>query len=566
MSNKNNNKKEFIIDNKKEFLVTYPNDYFGALDNNMIISFFNTPDWLWCISKETGHESGDIHDHFHVYLKYRGPREKGFRARGKDAQFIWDIKLNLQQNENVVTKFNSKTWPLNKNGEKITMAHPNIKFKGDKFDANCKNSFKMLEYVTKQIKTLDEEHWKIWSNFNWKEELENLRNKYEKKTKKTKTISEEEMEFTCWLRDQIRQNQHLSKIEIKRKIMDNDLWNHLFMSKYLNYNKLINDIFKTKPNAKPIPYWGIYYIPYKLKEYLDYLNNWFKLWDEGKQPKGSRPKALFMSGCGSSGKSSIIACLGTFSYWCTIWNMNNWEGSASFNFFDDYDGSEDYKGNQINSNWSLLKPWIGGQAVATISGKYREPISIINDKPCVFISNKPFEERFPHDARKYWKDCGATIIDLGDKKLNKPFNLNGINRKTIGGFAEWVEYDTRSTYYYNTYIKKDEKGKKPEIEQNIEENIEKNIEKNNVDEDVESIPELQPKFDWLPEPPSEITEENDTVDHILLEEVENDIPAANSNVLGRLLKRCNPFASDSGTSSNSNKKSRKNINELFKLH
>ena len=90
------------------------------------------------------------------------------------------------------------------------------------------------------------------------------------------------MEFTCWLRDQVKNNPHLSKLEIKRKIMENDLFNYMFMSKYINYNKLINDIFKSKPTAKPIPYWGIYYIPYKLKEYLEYLNNWFKLWDEGK--------------------------------------------------------------------------------------------------------------------------------------------------------------------------------------------------------------------------------------------------------------------------------------------
>lgn len=560
MSVNENSKKEFIIDNKKEFLVTYPDNYFGSLEENMVITFFDSPDWLWCISKETGHENME-HDHFHVYLKYRGPREKGFRARGKNAQFIWDIKLNLENIE-IKNKFNSEIWPLNKRKEKITMAHPNIKFKGDKFDVNCKNSFKMLDYVTKQRKTIEEKDWKIWSNFDWKEELEKLKNKYEKNFTKKSTISEQEMEFTCWLRDQVRNNPRLSKIEIKRKIMDNDLYNHLFMSKYLNYNKLINDIFKSKPSAKPVPYWGTYYVPYKLKDYLDYLNNWFKLWDEEKQPKGSRPKALFLSGCGSSGKSSLISCLGTFSYWCTIWNMNNWEGSASFNFFDDYDGSEDYKGNQLNNNWSLLKPWIGGQSVATISGKYREPISIVNDKPCVFVSNKCFEDRFPSDARKYWHDCGATIIDLGDKKLNKPFNFNGIDRRTIGGFAEWVEYDTRSTYYYNKYIKKDKKGKKPEIEQSIEQNIEEN----SVDEDIESIPELPLKFDWLPEPPSEITEENDPVDHVLLEEAEEDIPAANSNVLGRLLKRCNPFASDSGTSSNSNKKSRKNINELFKLH
>jgi hypothetical protein len=202
-----------------------------------------------------------------------------------------------------------------------------------------------------------------------------------------------------------------------------------------NYNKLINDLFRNKPKSKPIPYWGNYWIPVELKDYLDYLNNWFELWSKKKQPIGSRPKPLYLSGCGSSGKSSLIACMGTFSYWCNVWNYNNWEGEASFNFFDDYDGSEDYKGNQVNSNWTIMKPWIGGQPSVTISGKYKEPETVDNDKPCVFVSNKTFEDRFPPDAREYWKDVGATIVELGKYRLNKTPFENGISRKTIGGFA-----------------------------------------------------------------------------------------------------------------------------------
>ena len=85
-------------------------------------------------------------------------------------------------------------------------------------------------------------------------------------------------------------------------------------------------------------------------------------------------------------------------------------------------------------------------------------------------------------------------------------------------------------------------------------------------EDVESIPELPSKFDWLPEPPSEITEENDPVDHILLEEAEEDIPAANSNVLGRLLNDATHLHQIVEHQAIQIKKSRKNINELFKLY
>ena len=37
------------------------------------------------------------------------------------------------------------------------MLIPNIKFKGDKTDPNCKNTYKMIDYVTKQRKEKEEE-------------------------------------------------------------------------------------------------------------------------------------------------------------------------------------------------------------------------------------------------------------------------------------------------------------------------------------------------------------------------------------------------------------------------
>ncbi|KAG4096163.1 hypothetical protein H8356DRAFT_1426541 [Neocallimastix lanati (nom. inval.)] len=474
--NTSNNNSDFIIDNKKEFLLTYGNDYWGALKIDNIRKLFNDGLWFYVISKETGHEVTD-HDHYHVYLKYIGPNKKGFRARGKNAQFIWDVPLTFD-NDTLKNKFNSDSWPLNKEKKKIIIGHPNIKFKGDKIDINCKNSFTMIDYVTKQRKDKDESDWIIVSNFDWQEELKKLKPNEKRSTSR---VNEEEFQFTCWIRDQIFQRQKATKKEIIRDILKNDNFNYLYMSKYNNYNKLINDLFRNKPKSKPIPYWGNYWIPVELKNYLDYLNNWFELWSKKKQPVGSRPKPLYLSGCGSSGKSSLIACMGTFSYWCNVWNYNNWEGEASFNFFDDYDGSEDYKGNQVNYNWTIMKPWIGGQPSVTISGKYKEPETVDNDKPCVFVSNKTFEDRFPPDAREYWKDVGATIVELGKYRLNKTPLENGISRKTIGGFAGWVQYNTKNTFYYNNFINKNEnknkdnsnktkKGKEPETD-NISNNL-----------------------------------------------------------------------------------------------
>lgn len=515
--------KQFYIKEKKEFLVTYPHDYFEALTSNMIINLFVTSgDWEYVLSKETGHESGDIHDHFHLYLKYIGKNKKGFTCRGKNASRIWDIQIN-PENANLPSGLQ---FPTDSIGNKLTYAHPNIKFKGDKTDPNCKNTFKMIDYVTKQRKEKEDIDLKIWSNFDW----ESLLSKLEKKKSGNISLKDKkdelEFEFCSWLRSLINENKELTKNEVIKEIMNNDEFYLTYMTKFINYNSLINAVFKEKPNVKPYPFWGIFYMPTKLKNYCDYLDKWFENYCNGKSPKGSRPKSLYLSGCGNCGKSSLIASLGTFSYWCNVWNMNNWESKTSFNFFDDYDASEDYKGNQLNSNWTFMKPWIGGQPTVTISGKFKQPLTIRNDKPCVFVSNQCFDERWNDDAKKYWHDCDATIVDLGDYKLFKTPEQNGISRKTIGGYTGWVEYDTRETYYYKNFIK----DKNEDVQTNASEPDRENIEN---------------------EP---ILLESDS-------EKEN-VPPPNSNTLGRPSKRSNPFAI---LCEDSTKRVKKSINDLFKL-
>ena len=231
--------------------------------------------------------------------------------------------------------------------------------------------------------------------------------------------------------------------------------NFLYMSKFLNYNALINAVFRKK-NPTLNQFLSLVNIGFL----LNLRNIWIILiiglnyGIKVNNQKGSRPRALYLSGSGNSGKSSLIAALGTFSYWCNVWNMNNWESKASFNFYDDFDLSEDFKGNAIQSNWTIMKPWIGGQPTVTISGKYKQPLTVRNDKPCVFVSNQRFEDRWNEDARKYWHDCKATIVDLGDYKLyNSPEEkMVLIERKTIGGYTGWVEYDTTQTWYFKMFI------------------------------------------------------------------------------------------------------------------
>lgn len=440
---KNSNKKtDFLINHKKEFLVTYAHDYFGALKKEAIIKLFDNGDWDWCIGKEKGHESGDIHDHFHVYLKYKGKNKKGIYSTNKR---LWDVDLDIGE-PNLLIAFSSESWPKDKDGFKITMGHPNIKFKGDKSDPNCKNTYKMLDYVTKQRKEREVQDWEIWSNFDWQELLKKLE---KQKNGNIKEFQQLEWDFCIWLKDQILSRPTATKDEIRRDIMKQENFCCVYLQKHYNYNGVLDTFYKNKRTEKPTPYYGKFWIPNQLANYLDYLNDFVKRWYNGEVKRSERPKCLYLSGSGNCGKTSLLSCFGSFSYWCTCWNINNWEGEASYNFFDDYDGSEDYKGNQISSNWTLLKPWIGGQDLVTISGKFKQPTTVANNKPCIFISNKHFEDRFPDDAKEYFRDCKATIVNLGKGQcLYKTPIENGLDSRTIDGYAGWTEYDTRNTWFY----------------------------------------------------------------------------------------------------------------------
>jgi len=149
----------FTIKEKKEFLVTYSNDCAGLLNIQMIENFFssgkNKDLWDYILSQEKGHERDDIHTHFHVYLRYKGPVKNGFTCRKRNAERVWDIKLPINYCKYVdIGGVENYCLPGHcpvDDFEILSYAHPNIRFKGDKIDPNCKNSYKMVDYVVKQI-------------------------------------------------------------------------------------------------------------------------------------------------------------------------------------------------------------------------------------------------------------------------------------------------------------------------------------------------------------------------------------------------------------------------------
>ena len=466
----------------KEFLLTYPSDFLGQLSVGIITEHIQTQ-WRYennhskCkFDSAVCHSHGDKdidHDHFHVYMLYKEKRldisrndlfsikldrpvyafyyQENSDKVGK-YEFVDSLNLvfdNLDETKDLTEEKRLEFFCKQINAEggwkKIEYARPNIQPR-----RNYGSSFDMLNYVVDQAISLR-------SNFDIDDRLKKYKIQKEKdlkkKEKQTKHCKQQELEmnFCSWLRERILTSS-LTKEEIKKEILENKDYSFLFLSKHLNYKTVLDSFFKVKPIPKPNPYWGIYYIPKKLENYLNYLDNWVKLWYTNPKslPKNKRPQSLFISGDGDSGKTSLFRCLGDCCYWCNTWNMDAYESKPPFNLMDDYDGSFDYKGNKLDNNFSLLKPWFAGQPVITIGGKYKKPDTVTNGRPLIFISNYPYEERFPlTNDRKYLKDINCVIIDIPNgcsfKEYPKTTNIEILS-------MNWVKYDTRNTWWYQNKV------------------------------------------------------------------------------------------------------------------
>ena len=525
MSSKNN----FFINKKKEFIVTYPRDFVHMKTKDFVFNGLKTllkeNKFQYIIGQEHN-KSGNIH--YHVYLKCL--KKNGFNTRD---QRIFDIPLPSR-----IVSFKSITgaceeqllysdFLCNENKVKeyceekgyhtyliLKEAHCNIVFKGDKNYEWAKDTESMIDYVTKEDKN-------PLSDFDWKTVLENLRKGQDKEKKLTKR-DELSYGFFNWLVQE--KDSGKTKEEIWNLIQKNPDYVYVAYSNINNTEKVINNLFKNESTPKPVPYYGVYHLPRELAEFLDYLDNWIRLWyteiifklEENKDLKfdnlwedfvkkyNERPKSCYIYGEACSGKTSLLACFYSFSHWCNGWNPNNYNQRTAFNFFDDYDGMCG-GGNWDKSDFSYLKPWMGCQQLVSISGKYITPRTVKNHKPCVFISNFKINERFPEDsALNYFKDFGLINVELKGKLYENK------NRRSIGGFCKYIEYDTRNTWVYKNLINKNE-----------EEIIE--ISSSPVD-----IIDLTAEDDG-----SIVLIKDDPDAEILLDGMDEEIVAANSNALGR---------------------------------
>lgn len=526
--------KKFRICNKREFLLTYSNDYLGILKIEHIEEFFkNQNTWNYTISCEKGHEKGDIHTHFHVYLKYKGPNKNGFSCRGQNAQNIWDINLKeiIYYNYTIDNEGNrirnyTKDKLRNIHQEIEHKAHCNIKFKGDKTDENCKNTYKMLDYVTKQRKDFPKEEWKILSNFNWEKKIDELIKIYEQtknmrfyavnnkgEVKNESRVDNLEYQFTSWLRLQITTTTKTVE-DIKDEIVKNEDFFFIYSKRKNTYDSIIFDFVKIRDTEKPKPDWEKkYIIPKILKDFINTIDNWVKLWYNAEEDeKGykiglpERPKGLWLTSDSRSGKTNLGICLGPFNYFNSMWNLINYSYSNPINIFDDFTGEID------TNDFVKLKPWIGAQYTFTVSDKFIKKVNIINGKPLIWLSNKPLEKQvLDEDDRNYIKK-NMTVIQLGQYDLYTPKDT-----RTIGGYTSWVNWDPKSTWYYNNIIK------------NLESN--ENASENDITEEQNSTAQL------LNDETAEIIEISSNSSNNLSDLEIEDIPIPGSNsLLGRRIR------------------------------
>lgn len=473
-------KQNFYINRKKEFLITFPRDFVYLTSKEIVLSklsgLFDLNKFQYIIGAEQNKENNL---HYHIYLNCK--KHSGFSTRDEGCFNItlperivsfYDIGgkcinqkpyKDFNYNEENVKIFVDED-KENTNSYKILLeAHPNIVFKGNKKYDYSKSTKSMIEYVTKEDK-------EPLSNFDWKTLLKYLSSKNNKR--KIDEVIEEEKEFY----EYIRENLTLGKTEnqILDEIKENENYFYIYCKNYSNTKQLISNFFKKQKPNKPIPFIGKYWITNDLYDYLIYLDNYIKLfheeiifklneenkfddlWEDFVKNHPERPRSCYITGPGNCGKTSLLSCFKSFSYWCNGWNYSNYELNQAFNLFDDYDGQCGGNLGDLN-DFNYLKPWFACQQIISINGKYKEPKNIKNHKPMIFISNYLSNERFNEKNIKYLKQIGCSFIKIEKHMKEQP------SRFTIGGFCKYKEFDFKSTWTYkNLYEHSNSFGDEPE--------------------------------------------------------------------------------------------------------
>ncbi len=268
-----------------------------------------------------------------------------------------------------------------------------------------------------------------------------------KRGRKSKNhISQELLEFTEFLRKAVN-NEKMTKSELLKQIKANSQFWSFYCGNYLNYNKLINDMFKGKPPTKPKRNYDFkFWLPRKLYDYIMWLNDWVRRWNTGEKME-SRPKGLMIIGPSRTGKTSLISLLGDFSYFKNVWNVDNWEGLTAFNVMDDMDAGDEGRG--LSFCW--YKPFFGAQDAITVTDKFKPKQDIVNGKPLVWLNNYDYKETFQSKTAQDYIEKNMEIFYVHQPLYQRPEPFEWIE-----GHSDYVEFDPKTTWYYQNVVCKKE--------------------------------------------------------------------------------------------------------------
>jgi hypothetical protein len=504
-------------------IITYPSDYDGWLTLSIIMDnfenkFFPKNTTIKIVGAKEHADEEIQRDHHHLYLD--SPTQLTLNQKYFDIPLPEPVVVFIKPDTTRTYKFFSDiasqygieslhdptmaekidkyiTNEIQQPGtvyEILSVAHPNIQLKkqyGDKYF--------MLKYVVKscliarsnfdvdeELKYLQDNCEKLCEKANQliesnilkelnvktvpelidllKKYRQKLRNKRKRVRSKYKNSSDEECEnklkeMTDMIRHYILNEPNVTKTEVLQKIYEDDLFFYFYSKNYLNYNRLINDLFKNRPNAKPKKnYDFIFWVPTKLYDYLMWLDKWVEYWYTGQKDKlEHRPKGLILIGGTRTGKTSLMSTLGDFSYFKNVWNVDNWEGLPPYTIMDDMDAQDEGKG--LSFSW--FKPWFGAQDAMTVTDKYKPKYDILNGKPLIWINNYDITESFQSETAQQYIKGNMVYVNIGKRSLyEEP------DRHSIGGFAGFRKFDPKTTWYYKNIVLKEAEKKQAYIDNN----------------------------------------------------------------------------------------------------
>lgn len=274
-----------------------------------------------------------------------------------------------------------------------------------------------------------------------KKENKEKKNENGKRKRKSKEQEDHEREFCELIRNIFYENPGITKKEVLDMVQNNTNYYFVYASKYLNYNKLINDSFKNKPSCKihrdyELKFW----VPNKLYDYLMWLDDWVRKWTTGRENCERRPKGLILIGASRTGKSSLMALLGDYVYFKNIWSSDNWEYLPAYTIMDDMDAADEGKG--LSFSW--FKPWFGAQDSITITDKYRPKEDINNGKPLIWLNNFDICETFKSPTAQDYIKRNMVYVNIGNRNLyTKPEGMD---------IFQYKEFDPKQTWYYKNVI------------------------------------------------------------------------------------------------------------------